>query len=116
MLSLPENLGFRFLSYVWVLSAVGGRKIRSLESLHFRVLVNKRKSFLGISSRKRVTKWYVFISYAYPYATKMDAVDTRMLTLCVSVCYKKMDAVVTRKLTFCVSVCYKNGGQWLHGS
>ena len=75
----------------------------------------------------------------------MDAVVTRMLTFCVSVCYKhgcsgftevnilrirmlqrwmqwlhgcshfafpyatKMDAVVTRRLTLCVSVCYKNG-------
>ena len=74
----------------------------------------------------------------------MDAVVTRILTFCVSVCYKdgcsgyteanslrirmlqkwmqwlhggkqfaypyatKMDAVVTRMLTFCVSVCYKN--------
>ena len=47
MLSLPVNLGFRCLSYVWVFSAVGRRKIRSLESLHFRVPVNKRKSFFG---------------------------------------------------------------------
>ena len=60
----------------------------------------------------------------------MDAVVTRMLTFCVSVCYKnaccgytdvnilriiaypyatKMGAVVARMLTFCVSVCYKNG-------
>ena len=27
--------------------------------------------------------------FAYPYATKMEAADTRMLTFCVSVCYKK---------------------------
>ena len=48
----------------------------------------KVKAFWGISSRKGVTKWYVFIPYAYPHATKMDAVVTRMLTFCVSVCYK----------------------------
>ena len=75
----------------------------------------------------------------------MDAVVTRLLTFCVSVCYTsgccgytdvnilrirmlhklmpwlhgcshfaypyatQMDAVVTRLLTFCVSVCYTNG-------
>ena len=49
---LPVNLGFRFLSYVWVFSAVGRRKISSLESLHFRVPVNKRKSFLGYLPEK----------------------------------------------------------------
>ena len=57
----------------------------------------------------------------------MDAVVTRMLTFCVSVCYKngcsgytdvnifaypyatRMEALVTRMLTFCISVCYNNG-------
>ena len=133
MLFLPVNLGIGFLSYVWVFSAVGSRKKCGLESLHFRVPVNKCKCFLG----------QIFL---YPYATKMGAVVTRMLiTFCVSVCYKngccgytdvnilrvrmlqkwvlwlhgclhfaypyatKMGAVVTRMLTFCVSVCYKNG-------
>ena len=65
--------------------------------------------------------------FAYPYATKMEAVDTRMLRFCVSVCYRnrcsgytvvsifayqyatRLDAVVAWKLTFCASVCYKNG-------
>ena len=47
MLSLPVNLGIRCLSYVWVFSAVGSRKISGLESLHFKVLVNKCKSFLA---------------------------------------------------------------------
>ena len=72
------------------------------------------KAFWGISSRKGVTKWYVFISYAYPYATKMDAVDTRMLTLCVSVCYKNgcsgyMEAKIER-----IRMPQK-WMQWLHG-
>ena len=53
MLSLPVNLGFRFLSYVWVFSAVGRRKISGLESLHFRVPVNESKSFLGHIFQKR---------------------------------------------------------------
>ena len=53
MLSLPVNLGIRFLSYVWVFSAVGIRKICGLESLHLRVLVNKCKSFLGQIFLKR---------------------------------------------------------------
>ena len=47
MLSLPVNLDIRFLSYVWFFSAVGSRKISGLESLHFRVPVNKCKSSLG---------------------------------------------------------------------
>ena len=47
IMSLPVNLGFRFLSYVWVFSAVGRRKISGLESLHFRVPVNERKRFFG---------------------------------------------------------------------
>ena len=47
MLSLPVHLGFRFFNYVWILSAVGRRKMISLESLHLRVPVNKCKSFLG---------------------------------------------------------------------
>ena len=47
MLSLPVSLGIRCLSYVGFFSAVGSRKISGLESLHFRVLVNKCKSFLG---------------------------------------------------------------------
>ena len=53
MLSLPVNLGIRCLSYVWVFSAVDSRKTSGLESLHFRVLVNKCKSFLGKIFLKR---------------------------------------------------------------
>ena len=114
MLSLPVNLGFRFLSYVCVFSAVGRRKISSLESLHFRVPVNKRKAFWGISSRKGVTKWYVFISYAYAYATKMDAVVTRMLTFCVSVCYKNGCSGYMEVNILRIRMLQK-WMQWLHG-
>ena len=53
MLSLPVNLGIRFLSCVWVFSAVGSRKISGLESLHVRVPVNKCKSSLGQIFLKR---------------------------------------------------------------
>ena len=48
-----SELGIRFLSYVWVFSAVGSRKIRGLESLHFRFPVYKCKSFLGQIFLKR---------------------------------------------------------------
>ena len=53
MLSMPVNLGIRFLIYVWVFAAVGSRKISGLESLHFRVPVNKCKSSLGQIFLKR---------------------------------------------------------------
>ena len=94
----------------------------------------KVKAFWGISSRKGVTKWYVFISYAYPYATKMDAVVTRMLTFCVSVCYKNGCSGYTDVNIFAYPYAAKNGCsgytdvnilrirmlqkwmQWLHGS
>ena len=65
MLSLPVNLGIRLLSYVWVFSAVGSRKISGLESLHFRVRVNKCKSFLGQIFLKRcirmLQKWALWL-------------------------------------------------------
>ena len=65
MLSLPVNLGIRCLSYVWVFSAVGSRKISGLESLHFRVPVNKYKSFLGQMFLKRcirmLQKWVLWL-------------------------------------------------------
>ena len=94
MLSLPVNLGFRC---VWS------------PCLQFRVLVNKRKSFWGISARICVTKWYVFISFAYPYATKIDAVVTRMIIT-------KIDAVVTRMVTFLRIRMLQKWMQWFHGS
>ena len=65
MLSLPVNLGIRFLSYVCFFSTVGSRKISCLESLHFRVPVNKCKSFLGQIFLKRcnrmLQKWVLWL-------------------------------------------------------
>ena len=41
---------------------------------------------------RMLQKWVLWLHgcyhLAYPYATKMDGVVTRMLTFCVSVCYK----------------------------
>ena len=52
--------------------------------------------------------------FAYPYATKMDAVVTRMLTFCVSMCYKDGCSGYTDVIILRIHVLQR-WMQWLHG-
>ena len=67
---------------------------------------------------RMLQKWLQWLHgcqhFPYPYATNMDAVVTRMLTFCVSVCYKKGCSGYTDVNILSIRML-QNWMQWLHG-